>query len=115
MNILDRRSRLDAVNDRILDHKCEAIVKASAISGFLAAQHIFLASDLQITTNLSTTLSNILSNLSHIYCDSLCWLLFGIQVLILIFSKNEKAIEFAKRSLVVCIILFIVFKFIGAS
>lgn len=106
---------LATIHDQYLEHKNEIIAKAAMIPGFLFAQRMILASDLELATNLGTTSSNILSNISHLYCDSLCWLCFTIQAVILIFFKNEKAIALAKFSLVGCLIVYVVLKVMGTD
>lgn len=115
MKLTAKQVGFDMIRDRYLNHKAEIIAKASSIPGFLFAQKVILASDLELANNLSTTSSNLLRNLSNLYCNSLCWLLFTIQAVILLFSKNEKAIGLAKWSLVGCLIVFVLFKLIGTD
>lgn len=102
-------------SDFYQDRKIEIAAKAAAIPGFIFAQSHFLASDLQLTENAKVTSSNLLSNLSHLYCDSLCWLLLAIDVILLFFSKNEKLLAFAKWSLVGCLVVYVVFKVMGSD
>ncbi len=110
-----RTSDKNVFFDYYQNRKCEIIAKASALPGFLFAQGMIRAGDLQLTTNAKTTVQNLLSNFSSLYCDSLCWLLVAIDLFLLFFSKNDKMLAFAKWSLVGCIVVYVVFKVIGTD
>ncbi len=110
-----RTKFIDSLYDYCQNRKNEIIAKAAVIPGFLFAQRMFLASELQLTQNATTTSSNLLSNLSNLYCKSLCWLLLVIDAVLLVFSKNDKLLAFAKWSLVGCIVVYIVFKMVGTN
>ena len=59
-------------------------------------------------TNIMSFGSNLLNEIAAVYCGSLCWLAFAIEILVLVFSHNDKALGFAKKALIGCIVVFIV-------
>ena len=54
----------------------------------------------------------IVEEIAHVYCGSLFLLFLAIDVLVLAFSKNEKAISIAKGSLVAILVCYVVFRLI---
>ena len=54
----------------------------------------------------------IVQEIASVYCGSLFLLFLAIDVLVLAFSKNEKAISIAKGSLVAILVCYVVFKLI---
>lgn len=89
------------------------IAKASVVPGFLAAQHAILAAELEITTNISTTASNLITEIRTAYCNSICWLLFLIELGFYLFSKDEKKIAIAKKCFFGCFIFYVILKLTG--
>lgn len=61
-------------------------------------------------TNLVSASTSLLNEVEGVYCGSLCWLIFGIEVLILCISKNDKVIGVTKRAVIGCIVAYIVLK-----
>lgn len=95
--------------------KYEIIAKASAIPGFIWAQRNFFATDLQISQNIQNTSSNLLTNISNVYCKSVVWLLFLIELCVYAFSKDDKKIALAKKCFIGCLVVYIFFKLIGTD
>lgn len=81
------------------------IVSASAV---LASRGMYHATQTDIGTNINTTAGKFLTEFKEVYCGSLCWLLLGIQVAVIFFSKNDKLVAFAKKALIGCIVLYAV-------
>lgn len=84
-----------------------AVYLVSALT-VLTSRGMYHATQTDIGSNINTTAGNFLTEFKEVYCGSLCWLLLGIQVAILFFSKNDKLVAFAKRALVGCIVLYAV-------
>lgn len=88
------------------------IVSTSAV---LASRGMFYATETQVGTNFNNVAGKLLSEFKSVYCGSLCWLLFGVQVAILFFSKNDKLVAFAKKALFGCIVLYAVLQILVKS
>ncbi len=108
-------STLNAHKNQIKANLTALAVKVSVISGFLAAQRFYFAGNLTIIDNIGTTASNLLSQITNTYCHSLVWLLFAIELLIFLLSKDEKKIALAKKCAVGCFIFYIVLKMMGVD
>lgn len=95
----------------------ELTIKASCIPGFLAAQRFIYAAnaDIKLIDNIGKTSSNFLKDVSNVYCKSVVWLLFAIELFVFLFSKDEKKIALAKKCAVGCFIFYIVLKLIGVD
>lgn len=111
---------LTFVSDMWEDKKIETIAKASAIPGFLWAHNVFLAAtsgggDIKIVNNLAKTASNVYTAISTAYCNSICWLLFMVELLVFAFSKDEKKIALSKKCFIGCLIAYVLFKIIGTN
>lgn len=106
---------LSNISDMWNEKKYELAAKASVIPGFLWAQRYIYATQLAITDNISKTGSNLLTEISTAYCNSICWLLFMIELCVFAFSKDEKKIALAKKCFIGCLIIYIFFKLIGTD
>lgn len=66
-------------------------------------------------TNVKSTGKNFLNEITAVYCDSICWLLFIIELLFYFFSKNEKVIGYAQKALVGTVIAYIVLNILNGG
>lgn len=113
--IMQNSKTLAKISDMWDKRKYELIAKASVIPGFLLAQQRIFATQLEITQNASTTFTNLLSDLSALYCKSLCWLLFLGELLVYVFSKDDKKIALARKCFYGSVIVYIFFKLVGTD
>ena len=71
--------------------------------------------NLTITGKFTTAAGKLLSDLEKIYCGSVAWLLLVINILVLAFSKDDKVIGIAKRSLATIVIAYIAIKILAKA
>ena len=57
--------------------------------------------------------TSLLSEISRVYCGSLFFLLLGVNVVVLAFSKNDKVLAVAKRTIIFIIAAYFILKILG--
>ena len=91
----------------------------SVVTAFMLSTCCFIASSISAETDLGKNLENtgqkFLNEFAAIYCNSVGWLLLGVNICILLFSKNDKLVGFAKKAAVVVFVLYVLLKILVAS
>lgn len=74
----------------------------------IAAQGTYHATD--IGNAIDSVSSNVLDEIARVYCGSLFFLLLGVNIVVLAFSKNDKVLGVAKRTIIFIIAAYFVLK-----
>lgn len=84
---------------------------------FLASKGMYYATSAEtdLGQNIETTSGKFLNELAAVYCNSLCWLILGVNLCFLFFSKNDKLIGFAKKAVIGCIAVYVILKILTSG
>lgn len=74
----------------------------------LMSRGVYFATETDLGNHLNTTAQKVLAEIKSVYCGSVCWLLFGIELLFMFFSKDDRRVAIAKKALIGCIVAYIV-------
>lgn len=83
--------------------------------GCIAAQKTFYAAETDLGKGIETASGKVLNEISSVYCGSIFYLLLGINVIVLAFSKNDKVLGIAKRTLIFIVLAYFVLKMIAGT
>lgn len=65
--------------------------------------------------NLVNAGNNAIQEIAAVYCGSLCWVLAGIDVIVMAFTKNEKLLTAERIALIAIIVAYIVLKILSSG
>ncbi len=82
-------------------------------SACIATQGTYYAGNTAVGDAIDTASNNLLSEISRVYCGSLFFLLLGINIVILVFSKNDKVLAVGKRTIIFILAAYFVLKILG--
>ena len=96
--------------------KCtSAVVKLTAIAYSGCSMLATVNAETDVGKNVTLGGRKLLNEITAVYCNSLGWLLAAINVAILMFSKNDKAVAFAKKALFGVVAVYIVLKILNTA
>lgn len=103
----------------VTENKNKIAKCTSVITAFMLSTCYFMASSISAETDLGKNLENtgkkFLNEFAAVYCNSVGWLLLGVNICILLFSKNDKLVGFAKKAAIGVFILYIILKILIAT
>lgn len=73
----------------------------------------FIASNTAVGQGVENASKNLLDELEAIYCGSLAWLLFAVNLVWLCLTKNEKVMAVLKKTLIGIIVAYIAIKILA--
>lgn len=95
----------------ILKWKEEIIGMFSLWGACIASQGTYHAT--AVGDAIDTASTSLLNEISRVYCGSLFFLLLGINIVVLAFSKNDKVLAVGKRTIIFIIAAYFILKILG--
>lgn len=81
----------------------------------IATSRKYLATQTTLGGNLVNASDNIITEIAAVYCGSLCWVIMGIDVLAMCFTKDEKMLKIERIALLTAIVAYILLKILSSG